>query len=47
MVAECLGLRDVSAGYGGTVVLEQISLTVGDSRTMAVLGRNGVGKTTR
>jgi branched-chain amino acid transport system ATP-binding protein len=45
-VADCLALREVSAGYGETVVLERISLAIGDGSTLAVLGRNGVGKTT-
>ena len=43
---DCLKLRGVSAGYGETVVLESISLDVEDGGTLAVLGRNGVGKTT-
>src|SRR3984957_18981221 len=46
-MSDCLNLRDVSAGYGETVVLEGISLDVTDGGTLAVLGRNGVGKTTR
>jgi branched-chain amino acid transport system ATP-binding protein len=41
-----LVLKDVSAGYGETVVLEDISLAVEPGQTLAVLGRNGVGKTT-
>jgi branched-chain amino acid transport system ATP-binding protein len=41
-----LGLEGVSAGYGETVVLEGISLDLPPGRTLAVLGRNGVGKTT-
>jgi branched-chain amino acid transport system ATP-binding protein len=45
-MSDCLKLRDVSAGYGETVVLEHISLDVADGGTLAVLGRNGVGKTT-
>src|SRR5437870_2331453 len=39
-------LEDVSAGYGDTVVLEGISLRLPLGQTLAVLGRNGVGKTT-
>jgi branched-chain amino acid transport system ATP-binding protein len=39
-------LHDVSAGYGETVVLEGVSLGVAAGGTLAVLGRNGVGKTT-
>jgi branched-chain amino acid transport system ATP-binding protein len=46
IVADCLELRHVSAGYGDTVVLERISLTLSAGETLAVLGRNGVGKTT-
>ena len=41
-----LTLQQVSAGYGETVVLEGISLAVSPGETLAVLGRNGVGKTT-
>ena len=45
-MADCLALHDVSAGYGETVVLERVSLSVTDGGTLAVLGRNGVGKST-
>ena len=45
-MAELLALRDVSAGYDATVVLDRVSLTVETGVTLAVLGRNGVGKTT-
>jgi branched-chain amino acid transport system ATP-binding protein len=41
-----LVLERVRAGYGDTVVLEGISLTLAPRATMAILGRNGVGKTT-
>jgi branched-chain amino acid transport system ATP-binding protein len=41
-----LVLEGVAAGYGETVVLEGISLDLPMGRTLAVLGRNGVGKTT-
>src|SRR5215510_3597201 len=41
-----LVLEGVSAGYGETTVIERISLDVAPGRTLAVLGRNGVGKTT-
>ena len=41
-----LALDQVCAGYGETVVLEGISLALPPGRTLAVLGRNGVGKTT-
>jgi branched-chain amino acid transport system ATP-binding protein len=41
-----LVLEGVSAGYGDTIVLEGISLGLSAGQTLAVLGRNGVGKTT-
>jgi branched-chain amino acid transport system ATP-binding protein len=41
-----LELRDVRAGYGDAVVLDGISLAVGEKRSLAILGRNGVGKST-
>ncbi len=45
-MADCLALQDVTAGYGETVVLDRVSLALPDGATIAVLGRNGVGKTT-
>jgi branched-chain amino acid transport system ATP-binding protein len=44
--ARGLSLAGVRAGYGGTVVLDGISLDLAPGGTLAVLGRNGVGKTT-
>jgi len=41
-----LVLDRVSAGYGETVVIEDISLSLPPGGTLAMLGRNGVGKTT-
>jgi branched-chain amino acid transport system ATP-binding protein len=41
-----LVLAGVEAGYGETVVIEGVSLSVPAGGTLAVLGRNGVGKTT-
>jgi branched-chain amino acid transport system ATP-binding protein len=41
-----LELRDVRAGYGDAVVLDGISLDVSETGSLAVLGRNGVGKST-
>jgi branched-chain amino acid transport system ATP-binding protein len=41
-----LDVKELRAGYGPTVVLDGISLTVPAGGTLAVLGRNGVGKTT-
>ena len=45
-MAELLALNDVTAGYGASVVLEGISLELGEGDSLALLGRNGVGKTT-
>jgi urea ABC transporter ATP-binding protein UrtE len=41
-----LRLEDVRAGYGRTSVLRGVTLEVGAGEVVAVLGRNGVGKTT-
>jgi urea ABC transporter ATP-binding protein UrtE len=41
-----LRLKNVYSGYGGTTVLQDFSLDVADGEMVAVLGRNGVGKTT-
>jgi branched-chain amino acid transport system ATP-binding protein len=41
-----LELRDVRAGYAEAVVLDGVSLVLPASGSLAVLGRNGVGKTT-
>jgi branched-chain amino acid transport system ATP-binding protein len=41
-----LVLEGVTAGYGGTTVLRDVSLTVPDSSVVALLGPNGAGKTT-
>ena len=45
-MADLLAIEGLSAGYGRAVVLSEISLTLGEGRALAVLGRNGVGKTT-
>lgn len=41
-----LQLHDISAGYGRTPVLHGITAEVEDGQLVALLGRNGVGKTT-
>lgn len=43
---ELLALDNVKAGYGESVILENISLTLNEGETLALLGRNGVGKST-
>ena len=45
-MASALKLSNVSAGYGETVVLEDINLTIAPGESISVIGRNGVGKTT-
>ena len=39
-----LDLDNVTAGYGPSVVLEDISLSLAEGGSLALLGRNGVGK---
>jgi branched-chain amino acid transport system ATP-binding protein len=46
MAEPLLELRDVRAGYGEAIVLDGISLELHANGSLAVLGRNGVGKTT-
>ena len=41
-----LAVRDLVSGYGGVSVLRGVSLEVGLGEVVAVLGANGVGKTT-
>jgi branched-chain amino acid transport system ATP-binding protein len=43
---DALRLSGVRAGYGETVVLEDVGFAVPERGSLAVLGRNGVGKTT-
>ena len=45
-MASSLELRHVSAGYGETVVLEDIDLKLAPGENISIIGRNGVGKTT-
>jgi branched-chain amino acid transport system ATP-binding protein len=41
-----LALQDIRAGYGSGIVLDGVSLEVPERGSLAVLGRNGVGKST-
>jgi len=45
-MAEALRLSGVAAGYGETVVLESINLSLGAGEHLSIIGRNGVGKST-
>lgn len=41
-----LSTEDLSAGYGGKPVLQGVDMTIHEGEIVAVIGRNGVGKST-
>src|SRR5258706_7024571 len=43
---ENITLKGVTAGYGGTHVLEGIDLALAQGESLSIIGRNGVGKST-
>ena len=45
-MADVLRVQGLSAGYGAANIISDISLSLGEGRAIALLGRNGVGKTT-
>lgn len=45
-MARDLNVKNLTTGYGNSTVLQDVSLTVEPGSICAVLGRNGVGKTT-
>ena len=45
-MAELLAVDGLTAGYGASIVLEDVSLALDEGDSLALLGRNGVGKTT-
>ncbi|WP_341918859.1 ABC transporter ATP-binding protein [Polaromonas sp. YR568] len=45
-MTELLKVEGLSAGYGEAVVLQGVSLSLDEGKTLALLGRNGTGKTT-
>jgi len=45
-MAELLQIERLSAGYGEAVVLSGVSLSLREGQALALLGRNGMGKTT-
>jgi branched-chain amino acid transport system ATP-binding protein len=45
-MTDVLRVQGLSAGYGEAVVLHDVSLSVRPGQTLALLGRNGTGKTT-
>lgn len=45
-MAKLLCVEHVTAGYGDSIILEDVSLDLDEAGSLALLGRNGVGKTT-
>lgn len=45
-MSELLAFDTVTAGYGNAVVLDRLSFSLRAGESLAILGRNGVGKTT-
>ncbi len=45
-MSELLQVDKLRAGYGEAVVLQDVSCALGEGQTLALLGRNGTGKTT-
>src|SRR5436305_9495438 len=43
---ELLAIEQLTAGYGEATVLSRVSLSVPEGQSLALLGRNGMGKTT-
>jgi urea transport system ATP-binding protein len=41
-----LTIRDLSVGYGQSLVLSNVALDVPEGQVVCLMGRNGVGKTT-
>lgn len=46
MSSPVLEFRDVSAAYGGAVILQEISFAIDEGETVGLVGRNGAGKST-
>ena len=45
-MSDLLHIENLSAGYGEAVVLNGVGLSLPEGQTLALLGRNGTGKTT-
>src|ERR1700709_103738 len=43
---DLLAIEGLRAGYGEAMVLSDLALRLGEGQTLALLGRNGTGKTT-
>lgn len=45
-MSELLAFENLTAGYGDSIVLDDVSFSMQEGESLALLGRNGVGKTT-
>ncbi|MBQ0959289.1 ABC transporter ATP-binding protein [Ideonella sp. 4Y11] len=45
-MADLLDVQHLTCGHGEAVVLQDVSFTIAEGRSLALLGRNGTGKTT-
>jgi len=45
-MAELLRIESLRSGYGEAIVIDGVDIALGDGRSLALLGRNGVGKST-
>jgi branched-chain amino acid transport system ATP-binding protein len=45
-MARLLDVKELTAGYGASIVLEDVSFALDEGAGLALLGRNGVGKST-
>ncbi|MCZ7659328.1 MAG: ABC transporter ATP-binding protein [Xanthobacteraceae bacterium] len=45
-MSELLGFSNVVSGYGDARILHDVDLTIGEGERVAILGRNGAGKST-
>ena len=45
-MADLLRVNGLRAGYGEAIVIDDVAFEVGEGRSLALLGRNGTGKTT-
>ena len=45
-MADLLHVAGLRAGYGEAIVIDDVAFELGEGRSLALLGRNGTGKTT-